>query len=163
MTTATPSASITMPRWPILAHTLGAALIGVIGLAHLLVIHVFGGEDGPGEQLVNELSANTATPMFENGRQVTVFDLNTGYSVGMGMLGAMFAILVLLAARGAPHLIARWSPFNWACTATAAFTCWIAILYFPEPVIAFSALGTVCFAGVLIGGRPSADYPSSAR
>ncbi|RDI42150.1 LIC_13387 family protein [Nocardia mexicana] len=163
MTTAASSPSITIPRWPVVAHTTGAALIGAIGLAHLLFIHVFGGEDGPDEELINDLSARTPSPMFENGRQITVFDLNTGYSVGMGMLGVMFAILVLVAARNAPHLIARWSPFNWACTATAVFTCWIAVLYFPEPVIAFSVVGTLCFAAVLFGGTRSADYSSNAR
>ncbi|BCK59031.1 LIC_13387 family protein [Nocardia wallacei] len=148
MTTAT---SLTTSRWPTVAHATGAALIGAIGLSHLLFIHVLG-EDGAGEKLVDELAARTPAPMFESGRQTTVFDLNTGYSVGMGAMGAMFAILVLLAVRAAPHLITRWSPFNWACTATAALVCWIAVLYFPEPVIAFSAVGTACFAAVLIGG-----------
>lgn len=145
----------TMIRWATPVHTAGAALLGAIGLAHLLMIHTFNGSDGPAEEVINELSARTASPMFDGGRQITVFDLNTGYSVGMGLLGLLFGLFALVAARSAPQLLARWSLFNVLCVAAAGGVFWIACLYFPEPVIVMSGVATLCFAAVLIGGRPA--------
>ncbi|MBF6332044.1 LIC_13387 family protein [Nocardia transvalensis] len=151
------SASTTVtPRWPLVVHLTGAALISVLGLAHLLAVHAFAEEGSAGEQIVEKISAATPSPMFEGGRQVTVLDLNTGYSVGMGLLGVVFGILAIVAARGAPQLITRWSLFGGTCTAAAAGILWIACLYFPEPAIIFSGLATLCFAAVLVAGpRPA--------
>lgn len=155
MTTTTTSAAPSTAgriRWAAPVHTLGAAAIGLIGVAHLLVIHVFG-DDTAAEEAVNELSRNTTTSMFEGGKTLTVFGLNTGYSVGMGVFGIAVAALVILAARSAPQLITRWSPFNWTCVGAAGVLCWIAVLYFPEPAVALCVLATACFAAVLVAGN----------
>ncbi|WP_194817888.1 hypothetical protein [Nocardia sp. XZ_19_385] len=138
--------------WAGPVHTVGAGLLGFIGLAHLLVVHAFNPQDTASEEVVNELSRNTASPMFEGGREVTVFDLNTGYSVGMGLFALLFGVLAVVAARRAPELLERWSLFTAVCTATAAGTFWIAWLYFPELPIAVSGLATACFAAVLVAG-----------
>ncbi|WSG59012.1 hypothetical protein OHB12_30505 [Nocardia sp. NBC_01730] len=81
---------------------------------------------------------------------MTVFGLSTGYSVGMGLLGLLFGLLVIVAVRAAPQLIARWSPFNWVCAVAAGGMFWIACLHLPEPVIAVTGIATVCFTAVLI-------------
>ena len=132
----------------------GAGFVGAIGIIHLLVIHTFEGPKQASEQAaIAAQAANHVTPLAQGfGRQLTVLQLNTGYSVGMGLLGTTFAIIAILAVRAAPTLITRWSAFNIACTATGAFALWIAVDYFPEPVIAFFALGTACFAWVLVAG-----------
>ncbi|MBF6212290.1 hypothetical protein IU433_17760 [Nocardia puris] len=145
--------STTTVRWALPAHTAGAALLAVIGVAHLLMIHVFNGADTPAEETINELSRQATTPMFEGGREVTVFGLNTGYSVGMAVFAILFALLAMVAARAAPQLLGRWSPFNALCFAAAGATFWIACLYFPEPVIVFAGLATLCFAAVLVAGQ----------
>ncbi|WP_084501878.1 LIC_13387 family protein [Nocardia xishanensis] len=156
--TATAQPSTTAARWPIRVHRAGALFLGTIGLAHELVLHLFNGADNAGEEAVNELSRNTTAALFEGGREVTIFGLNTGYSVAMGLLGLLFSMLAVVAARTAPALIARWSLFNWICVAAAGGTFWISCLYFPEPVVAFAGLSTLCFATVLVGGpRASAE------
>lgn len=142
----------TSARWAAPAHMAGATLIGLIGAVHLLVVHIFNSPDSADEEVVNELSRHTSTALFDGGRRVSVFDLNTGYSVGMGLLGLLFGILVISAVRTAPQLIARWSLFNLGCVVASGGLCWIAALYFPEPVIALSGLATLCFAAVLIAG-----------
>lgn len=153
------SDSSTAVRWALPVHTAGAAMLGVIGVAHLLLIHVFNGADTPAEETINDLSRQATTPMFEGGREVTVFGLNTGYSVGLAVFAILFALLATVAGRGAPHLLERWSPFNAVCFAAAGATFWIACLYFPEPVIALSGLATLCFAAVLVAGQ----HKGSAR
>ncbi|MGW0248940.1 LIC_13387 family protein [Nocardia goodfellowii] len=158
--TSTPHRTI---AWAGPVHTVGAGLLGAIGLAHLLVVHAFNGQDPTGEEVVNELSRNTAAPLFEGGRQVTVFGLNTGYSVGMGLCVMLFGALAVAAARRAPQLLERWSLFNVVCTAAAAGTCWIACLYFPEPPIVASALATACFAAVLVAGPSAKDGARAAN
>ncbi|MFD0365667.1 hypothetical protein ACFQZZ_29885 [Nocardia sp. GCM10030253] len=156
--TSAPSTT-TSARWAAPVHITGAALLGTIGLAHLLVVHAFGGADTPDEEVINELSASTTTSLFEGGRQISVFDLNTGYSVGMGLLGMLFGLLVISAARAAPRLIARWSLFNGICLAAAAGVFWIALLYFPEPVAVLSGLATLCFATVFVAGSRGSQLP----
>ncbi|MEV6273639.1 hypothetical protein [Nocardia sp. NPDC051832] len=158
--TSTPRRAI---AWAGPVHALGAGLLVFIGLAHLLVVHAVNGPDPAGEEVVNELSRNTASPMFEGGRQVTVFDLNTGYSVGMGLCAMLFGVLALVAARRAPELLERWSLFNVVCTATAAGTFWIACLYFPEAPIAVSGLAMACFAAVLSAGPSGKDGARAAN
>ncbi|MEV6428912.1 hypothetical protein [Nocardia sp. NPDC051463] len=153
ITTSSASSGTTSARWAAPVHFTGAALLGAIGLAHLLVVHAFGGTDTPAEEAINELSARTTTTMVEGGRQLSVFDLNTGYSVGMGLLGMLFGLVAIAAVRAAPQLIARWSLFNGACVGAAGGVFWIALLYFPEPVIALSGLATLCFAAVFMAGR----------
>ncbi|MFX0580295.1 LIC_13387 family protein [Nocardia nepalensis] len=152
MTTSSTSSASRSARWAAPVQMAGATLIGLIGAAHLLVVHVFSGADSTGEEVINELSRSTTTTLFDGGRRITVFDLNTGYSVGMGLFGLLFGLLVISAVRAAPQLIARWSFFNVICVAMAGGTCWIAALYFPEPVIVVSALATLCFAAVLVAG-----------
>ncbi|MFE7796000.1 hypothetical protein [Nocardia sp. NPDC057440] len=155
ITTSSASSSTTSARWAAPVHFTGAALLGTIGLAHLLVVHAFGGADTPAEEAINELSASTTTSVIEGGRQLSVFDLNTGYSVGMGLLGMLFGLVVISAVRAAPPLIARWSVFNGVCVVAAAGVLWIALLYFPEPVIVISGLATLCFAAVFVAGSRS--------
>ncbi|MGW4770444.1 LIC_13387 family protein [Nocardia sp. NPDC004278] len=152
MTTSSAPSASTSARWAAPVQITGAALVGLIGAAHLLVVHAFNGDDSAGEEVINELSRSTTTALFDGGRQISVFDLNTGYSVGMGLFGLLFGLVVISAVRAAPQLIARWSLFNAICVAMAGGLCWIAALYFPEPVIAVSALATLCFAAVLVAG-----------
>ncbi|GAA5080352.1 LIC_13387 family protein [Nocardia iowensis] len=153
MTAMTPSSTIRSARWATPVHLTGSALLGFIGLAHLLGLHVFNGNDSPAEEVVNELSAQVSTSMFDGSRQVTVFGLNTGYSVGMGLLALLFGLLAIVAVRAAPQLIARWSLFNAICLAAAGGMFWIACLYFPELAIVASGLATLCFAAVLVAGN----------
>ncbi|MFI9531640.1 hypothetical protein ACIG56_00210 [Nocardia fusca] len=154
MTAITPSSAptTTAARWAMPVHLAGAALLSVIGLAHLLVVHAFNEADPPGEEVINELSRAATTSLYEGGRQVDVFGLNTGYSVGMGLFGLMLGLLVISAVRTAPRLAARWSLFNWLCVVTAAGLFWIAALYFPEPVVVLSGIATLCFVAVLVAG-----------
>ncbi|WP_063046721.1 LIC_13387 family protein [Nocardia pseudovaccinii] len=142
----------TSARWAAPVHMAGATLIGLIGAVHLLVVHIFNGPDSAGEEVVDELSRRTPTALFDGDRRVSVFDLNTGYSVGMGLLGLLFGVLVISAVRAAPQLIARWSLFNLGCVVAAGGLCCIAALYFPLPVIVLSGIATLCFAAVLIAG-----------
>ncbi|WP_167461028.1 LIC_13387 family protein [Nocardia brasiliensis] len=151
MTAMAPSSTLSA-RWAVPVHFAGSALLGLIGLAHLLVVHVFAGPDAPAEATVNELSRHVSTALFEGGRQLTVFDLNTGYSVGMGWFGLLFGLLAIAAVRSAPPLLARWSLFNGVCVAASGGLCWLAVLYFPEPVIVMSIIATLCFAAVLVAG-----------
>ncbi|KIA63503.1 LIC_13387 family protein [Nocardia vulneris] len=151
MTAIAPSSTLSA-RWATPVHLAGSALLGAVGLAHLLVVHAFGGTDSPAEETVNELSTHVSTALFEGGRQLSVFDLNTGYSVGMGLFGLLFGLLAIAAVRSAPQLIARWSLFNGVCVAAAGGLCWIALLYFPEPVIVMSIIATLCFTTVLVAG-----------
>lgn len=150
--TATTASDITTACWAAPVHTAGAAALAIIGLAHLLVLHVFDGADPPAEEAIHALSRETTSPMFENGRQITVFDLNTGYSVGLGLFGILLGALMVVGRRAQPRLIDRWSPFNWICLTAGAGTFWISCLYFPEPVIALSGLAALCFATVLVAG-----------
>lgn len=133
-------------RWRLRLHYTGAALIGIIGLTHMVVKHVVNGPLPAREQAIADLSAATPSPLFEGGLQLTVLDYNTGCSVEMALLGTMFAILAILAARSAPASVGRWSLFGFACFVTSTATCWIAALYFPEPVVAVAGLSAVCFA-----------------
>ncbi|WP_107654409.1 LIC_13387 family protein [Nocardia suismassiliense] len=153
MTAITPSSTSQPVRWATPVHFAGSTLLGLVGLAHLLVVHVFNGDDGPAEEVVNVMSAQVTGSMFDGGRQLSVFDLNTGYSVGMGFLGLLFGLLAIAAAHGAPGLITRWSLFNGVCVAAAGGTFWIACLYFPEPAIVVSGLAALCFVAVLVGGN----------
>ncbi|MEV0033852.1 hypothetical protein [Nocardia sp. NPDC050793] len=156
--TSTAPPRTTAARWPIRVHCAGAVFLGIIGLGHELALHIFNGADVAGEEVINELSRNTTTTLFEGGREVTVFGLNTGYSVGMGLFGLLFPMLAVVAVRTAPALIARWSLFNWICFAAAGGTFWISCLYFPELIVAFAGLSTLCYAAVLVGGpRPSVE------
>ncbi|MFC9892159.1 hypothetical protein ACFVMC_00565 [Nocardia sp. NPDC127579] len=157
------SAPTRTAAWAGPVHTAGAVLLGLIGLAHLLVVHTFNGADSPEEEIVNDLSRQTITPMFEGGREVTVFGLNTGYSVGMGLCALLFSALAVIAARRAPQLLERWSAFSAACTAAAAGTFWIACLYFPEIPVVVSGLATVCFAAVLVAGPRAKDGARAAN
>ncbi|WP_067844756.1 LIC_13387 family protein [Nocardia lijiangensis] len=156
--TSTIQPRTTAARWPIRVHCAGAVFLGVIGFGHELALHIFNGADVAGEEVINELSRNTTTALFEGGREVTVFGLNTGYSVGMGLFGFLFPMLAVVAARTAPGLIARWSLFNWICVAAAGGTFWISCLYFPELIVTFAGLSTLCYAAVLVAGpRPSTE------
>lgn len=138
-------------RWHLRLHYVGAFCIGIVGFAHLLVFHSpFTGPLPAAEQAIADLAAATPSPMFENGRQVTVRDFNTGCSAEMGMLSTMFMVLSIVAARRAPHLVGRWSSFSFACLVTSAATVSMAIKYFPEPVIIFAALATLSFALVCV-------------
>ncbi|MCP2289055.1 LIC_13387 family protein [Nocardia amikacinitolerans] len=152
MTAMTTLPSATAARWPLLTHYAGGTFLGLIGFGHLLALHVFNGADVAGEEVINELSRNTTTALFEGGREVTVFGLNTGYSVALGMFGLLFPLLAVVAVRAVPGLIARWSMFNWLCAVTACGTFWISCLYFPETVVAFAGLSALCYAAVLVGG-----------
>lgn len=145
-------------RWPLPAHYAGGVFLGLIGFGHLLALHVFNGADVAGEEVINELGRNTTTALFEGGREVTVFGLNTGYSVALGLFGMLFPLLAAVAVRAAPELIARWSLFNWICAVTAGGTFWISCLYFPETVVAFAGLSALCYAAVLAGGSPKSAY-----
>ena len=138
------------PRWPLRVHYTGAALLSVIGAAHLLVVHAFARELPAGEQSVVDLSEATPSPLFENGRQVSVLDLNTGYSIGMGVASVAFGVLAVAAARTAPTLVARGSLFSAACFGTAATVFTVSARYFPEPPIVAAGLSTACFGTVLL-------------
>ncbi|MFQ6393277.1 LIC_13387 family protein [Nocardia sp. KC 131] len=153
ITSSSAPITTTSARWATPVHIAGAAMLGLIGLAHLLVVHAFGGADTPEEEVINDLSARTTTSMFEGGRQLSAFGLNTGYSVAMGLLAMLFGALVISAVRAAPQLIARWSLFNGICVAAAGGAFWIALLYFPEPAVALSGLATLCFAAVFVAGN----------
>ncbi|TQM28502.1 LIC_13387 family protein [Nocardia bhagyanarayanae] len=150
--TSTAQPSATTPRWPVLTHYAGGVFLGLIGVGHLLALHIFNGADVAGEEVINELSRNTTTALFEGGREVTVFGLNTGYSVALGLFGMLFPLLAATAVRAAPGLLTRWSLFGAICAAVAGGTFWISCLYFPETVVAFAGLSALCYAAVLVGG-----------
>lgn len=144
-------------RWHLRAFRTGVALLGVVGLAHLLVKHLFNGPLPAGEQAVADLSAQTPTPMFEGWRAITVLDLYTGYSVGMGLLGTTFAVLAIVVARQAPQLIHAGSLFVATCFVTCAGTFAVSALYFPEPVVVFAGLSAACVGAVLFAGPSRAQ------
>jgi hypothetical protein len=135
--------------WTRRLNEVAAGSIGLIGVTHILVIHVFDGPKPADEQHIAELSAVATTSLAEGfGRELSVLGLNTGYSVGTGVFAMTFAILVVLAGRAAPAIVGR-TLFTLTCFATAAAFLVISILYFPEPVTVLAALGTVLFAAVL--------------
>ncbi|MBJ8341121.1 hypothetical protein JGU71_19725 [Antrihabitans sp. YC3-6] len=135
--------------WTRRLNEVAAGSIGLIGVSHILVIHVFDGPKPADEQHIAELSAVATTSLAEGfGRELSVLGLNTGYSVGTGVFATTFAILVVLAGRSAPTIIGR-TLFTFTCFVTACTLLVISILYFPEPVTVLAALGTVLFAAVL--------------
>ncbi|MFI6902164.1 hypothetical protein ACIBKY_12930 [Nonomuraea sp. NPDC050394] len=156
---------VVMEPWSRRLFYAGATLIGLIGVAHLLMFHSPLTAPLPaGEQAVADLAAVTASPMFENGRQVTVRDFNDGTSAEMGMLAMMFAVAVVVAVREAPGLLRRWSPFSLTCTAVAGFSLWLCVRYFPEPLIVLTAISTVCFGLVFAAPfRPASLRSPSYR
>ncbi|MFI6394388.1 hypothetical protein [Nonomuraea sp. NPDC050540] len=156
---------VVMEPWSRRLFYTGATLIGLVGVAHLLMFHSpLTGPLPAGEQAVADLAAVTASPMFENGRQVTVRDFNDGTSAEMGMLAVMFAVAVVVAVREAPGLLRRWSPFSLACTAVSGFSVWLSVAYFPEPIIVFTVMSAVCFGLVLAAPfRPAALRSASYR
>ncbi|MBF6088396.1 hypothetical protein IU438_12865 [Nocardia cyriacigeorgica] len=134
-------------RWQMGLHYAGAVLIGLVGAVHLLVFHSpFTEPLPPQEQVIADLAAATPSPLVEGWRPVTVHDFNTGTSALAGMFGTMFMVLVVLAARRAPGLVGRWSLFSLGCLVTSTSVLWMGFEYFPEPIIVFSGLATVCFA-----------------
>ncbi|MPZ53734.1 MAG: hypothetical protein GEU79_13555 [Acidimicrobiia bacterium] len=46
---------------------------------------------------------------------MSILDLNTGYSLGMGALGIMVAALAILVGRKAPSLIGHGAAFSLVC------------------------------------------------
>ncbi|MFD9945537.1 hypothetical protein ACFWYW_49365 [Nonomuraea sp. NPDC059023] len=154
-----------MEPWSRRLFYAGAVLIGLIGVAHLLMFHSpLTGPLPAGERAVADLAAVTASPMFENGRQVTVRDFNDGTSAEMGMLAMMFSVVVVVAVRAAPGLLRRWSPFTLACTAVSGFSVWLCVAYFPEPLIVLTAMSTVCFGLVFAAPfRPAPLRSASYR
>lgn len=134
--------------WTRRLNDIAACSIGLIGVSHILVIHVFDGPKPADEQHIAELSAVATTSLAEGfGRELSVLGLNTGYSVGTGVFATMFAILVILAGRAAPAIIGR-TLFTFTCFVTASALLAISVLYFPEPVTVLAALGTVLFGAV---------------
>lgn len=124
-------------------HVLGAGLLGFVGVAHIAVAHVFG-KPSDGEQEVHDLAAATPVRMFERGLTRSVHDLDTGYSVAMGLLAAGFSATSIAAVRREPALIGKRTPVSIASSATAAAMLAVAAKRFPELPVGVIALSAAC-------------------
>ncbi|NLE82188.1 MAG: hypothetical protein GX610_21940 [Rhodococcus sp.] len=131
---------------PARLHVLGAGLLGFVGVAHIAVVHVFG-TPSEGERSVHELADATPVRMFDGGLTRSVHDLDTGYSVAMGVLAAGFAATSIAAVRGDPALVGRRSVFSAVSTATSGAMLAVAAKRFPELPIGVIALGVACLGG----------------
>lgn len=130
-------------RLPVRLHVFGAGLIGFVGVAHIAVVHVFG-KPGDGERAVHDLAAATPVRMFEGGITRSVHDLDTGYSVAMGLLAAGFSATSIAAVRHEPALVGKRSPLSAASFGTAAAMLAVAAKRFPELPVGVIALSTAC-------------------
>ncbi|MFD4369718.1 hypothetical protein [Rhodococcus sp. NPDC058521] len=124
-------------------HVIGAGLVGFIGVAHIAVVHVFG-KPSDGERAVHELAEATPVRMFERGITRSVHDLDTGYSVAMGLLAAGFSATSIAAVRQDPALLGRRTPVSMASSATAVAMLVVAAKRFPEVPVGVIALGAAC-------------------
>ncbi len=153
------SSGATSASWPRALHQTGSTLFGLIGLGHLLAVHLLAPPLPEAEREVAALSARVTSPLVPGGLERTVLELNTGYSVGLGAVGLAFAMLAWFGVRHAPELALRRSGFTLVCLAAAGTMFALSVTSFPEPPIVLSAASTLCYLGALVTAGGPAGRP----